>query len=183
MNKKTIVIIIALVVVAFFFGGAFLFNSQSSNSTQMDQQNNQTASGSNATSSDNSQAGSVNSSAADTSASAGQPSNPNALEIDDITVGTGATAAPGMTVTVNYVGTLTNGQKFDASADHGGTFSFVLGAGQVIKGWDEGIQGMKVGGTRKLIIPPSLGYGSQAIGAIPANSTLVFTVDLLKVSQ
>ncbi|MGC9603550.1 MAG: FKBP-type peptidyl-prolyl cis-trans isomerase [Minisyncoccia bacterium] len=92
-------------------------------------------------------------------------------------------------VTVNYTGTLTDGKKFDSSYDHGQPFSFVLGAGQVIQGWDEGVAGMKVGGKRKLTIPPELGYGGQDVkdqsGAtvIPANSTLIFEVELLKVES
>ena len=107
----------------------------------------------------------------------------NQLEITDEVVGTGALAAAGDTVTVNYVGSLTDGTVFDASANHGTAgFTFTLGAGQVIKGWDEGIVGMRVGGTRKLVIPAALAYGNQAVGnVIPANSTLVFTVELLKV--
>lgn len=109
--------------------------------------------------------------------------NADQLQMTDETIGTGATAAAGDTVTVNYVGSLTDGTVFDASANHGTTgFTFKLGAGQVIKGWDEGIVGMKEGGKRKLVIPASLAYGDQAIGnIIPANSTLVFEVDLLKV--
>lgn len=107
------------------------------------------------------------------------------LTVTDEVVGTGAVAAAGDTVTVNYVGSLTDGTVFDASANHGTTgFTFTLGAGQVIKGWDEGIVGMRVGGTRKLVIPASLAYGNQAVGnVIPANSTLVFTVELLKVQK
>ncbi|MEK7135946.1 MAG: FKBP-type peptidyl-prolyl cis-trans isomerase [Patescibacteria group bacterium] len=107
------------------------------------------------------------------------------LQVTDITIGTGDAAAAGDTVTVNYVGSLTDGTVFDASANHGTTgFTFNLGAGQVIKGWDEGIVGMKKGGKRKLIIPASLAYGSQAVGdVIPANATLVFEVELLKVQK
>ena len=107
------------------------------------------------------------------------------LSIKDEVVGTGAVAAAGDSVTVNYVGALTDGTVFDASANHGTTgFTFTLGAGQVIKGWDEGIVGMKVGGKRTLIIPASLAYGDQAIGnVIPANATLVFEVELLKVQK
>ena len=106
------------------------------------------------------------------------------IEQDEV-IGTGATAVAGDTVTVNYVGSLTDGTVFDASADHGTSgFTFVLGAGNVIKGWDEGIVGMKVGGKRKLIIPASLAYGNQAVGnIIPANSTLIFEVELLKVKK
>ena len=111
--------------------------------------------------------------------------NSSQLQVTDEVIGTGATAEPGDSVTVNYVGSLTNGTVFDASANHGSAgFTFTLGAGQVIKGWDEGIVGMKVGGKRKLVIPPALAYGSQAVGSvIPANSTLVFEVELLKVQK
>lgn len=105
----------------------------------------------------------------------------NGLKIEDELVGTGAEAVSGKMVTVNYTGTLTDGTKFDSSYDHGTPFSFNLGAGEVIAGWDQGFNGMKVGGKRKLTIPPSLGYGAQAIGAIPPNSTLIFEVELLKV--
>jgi FKBP-type peptidyl-prolyl cis-trans isomerase len=109
--------------------------------------------------------------------------NANELQATDEVVGTGATAEAGDTVTVNYVGSLTNGTVFDASANHGSTgFTFNLGAGQVIRGWDLGVAGMKEGGKRKLIIPAALAYGDQAIGnVIPAGSTLVFEVELLKV--
>jgi FKBP-type peptidyl-prolyl cis-trans isomerase len=100
----------------------------------------------------------------------------------DLVVGTGATAATGDTVTVNYVGTLTNGTKFDSSYDRNQPFTFVLGAGQVIAGWDQGIPGMKVGGKRRLTIPPSLGYGNVAYGPIPANSTLIFEVELVSIA-
>jgi peptidylprolyl isomerase len=101
------------------------------------------------------------------------------LQIQDEKIGSGAAVKKGDTVKINYVGTLANGTKFDASADHGGPFVTQIGVGQVIKGWDEGIIGMKVGGKRKLIIPPSLGYGNQATGSIPANSTLIFQVELV----
>ena len=102
----------------------------------------------------------------------------------DIKVGTGKEAKTGDTVTVNYRGTLTDGKQFDSSYDRGEPFTFHLGASEVIQGWDEGVQGMKVGGKRKLIIPSDLGYGEQGIGAdIPPNSTLVFEVELLKVEK
>ncbi len=107
---------------------------------------------------------------------------PNGLQIEDETVGTGDTAVAGKQVEVNYTGTLTNGTKFDSSYDHGQTFTFTLGAGQVIQGWDEGVAGMKVGGKRKLTIPPDLGYGAAGAGAvIPPNATLVFEVELVSV--
>jgi len=103
------------------------------------------------------------------------------LIIQDEKVGIGVEAVAGKKVTVNYVGTLTDGTKFDSSYDRNQPFAFNLGAGEVIQGWDQGVNGMKVGGKRKLTIPPSLGYGSQAVGSIPPNSTLVFEVELLKV--
>jgi len=103
------------------------------------------------------------------------------LTTEDLKIGTGAEAVAGKTVTVNYKGTLTNGTQFDSSYDRGEPFSFVLGSGFVIKGWDQGVAGMKVGGKRKLTIPPSLGYGAQVAGTIPANSTLIFEIELLKV--
>jgi FKBP-type peptidyl-prolyl cis-trans isomerase len=104
------------------------------------------------------------------------------LQYWDIKVGTGAEAKSGQQVTVHYTGWLTNGQKFDSSLDRGQPFSFKLGAGQVIKGWDEGVEGMKIGGKRQLRIPPELGYGSRgAGGVIPPNATLIFDVELLGV--
>lgn len=109
--------------------------------------------------------------------------NSDKLQVTDEEVGTGAVAQSGNTVTMNYVGSLTNGNVFDASANHDDKgFTFKLGVGQVIKGWDEGIAGMKEGGKRKLVIPPALAYGDRAMGdTIPANSTLIFEVELLKV--
>jgi len=106
------------------------------------------------------------------------------LQYWDIVVGTGATAAPGNMVKVHYTGFLTTGAKFDSSRDRGEPFAFPLGAGQVIKGWDEGVAGMKVGGQRQLRIPPALGYGaSGAGGVIPPNATLIFDVELLEVGK
>ena len=103
------------------------------------------------------------------------------LVIDDVKIGTGAEATTGKTVTVNYVGRLANGQEFDNSYKRGEPFTFTLGKGQVIPGWDKGIVGMKVGGTRTLVVPPSLGYGDQAAGPIPAHATLLFQIELLSV--
>lgn len=101
---------------------------------------------------------------------------------EDLVIGTGAEAVSGKTVTVNYLGTLQNGTKFDSSYDHGTPFTFHLGAGEVIKGWDQGVAGMKVGGKRRLTIPSELGYGPAGAGsAIPPNATLIFEVELLKV--
>ncbi|AJC21973.1 FKBP-type peptidyl-prolyl cis-trans isomerase [Pandoraea pulmonicola] len=104
------------------------------------------------------------------------------LQYDDLQVGDGAEATAGKTVTVHYTGWLTDGQKFDSSKDRNDPFAFVLGGGMVIRGWDEGVAGMKVGGKRKLVIPPELGYGARgAGGVIPPNATLVFEVELLNV--
>jgi len=115
----------------------------------------------------------------------GQPTTTSSgLQYWDIVVGSGPTAAPGNMVHVHYSGFLTNGEKFDSSRDRGEPFSFPLGAGQVIKGWDEGVAGMKVGGQRQLRIPPELGYGAAgAGGAIPPNATLIFDVELLGVDK
>lgn len=106
---------------------------------------------------------------------------PSGLQYWDIKTGSGATAMAGNTVQVHYTGWLTDGKKFDSSVDRGQPFSFRLGAGRVIKGWDEGVAGMKVGGKRQLRIPPDLGYGPNGAGPIPPNSTLIFDVELLDV--
>ena len=104
------------------------------------------------------------------------------LEWETIAEGDGDMAVPGRSVTVHYTGWLTNGTKFDSSHDRVEPFTFRLGAGEVIKGWDEGVEGMKVGGKRKLTIPPKLGYGRfGSPPVIPGNATLVFEVELLKV--
>jgi len=102
------------------------------------------------------------------------------LEIENLKVGDGAEAVAGKVVSVHYTGWLTNGNKFDSSVDRGQPFQFTLGAGQVIQGWDKGVAGMKIGGKRKLTIPPEMGYGARGAGAvIPPNATLVFEVELL----
>lgn len=103
------------------------------------------------------------------------------LKYEDLVEGDGAEASKGQTAVVHYTGWLTDGSKFDSSKDRNQPFSFGLGKGMVIRGWDEGVQGMKVGGTRKLTIPPQLGYGAAgAGGVIPPNATLVFEVELLE---
>jgi FKBP-type peptidyl-prolyl cis-trans isomerase len=107
---------------------------------------------------------------------------PSGLKYLDMVEGSGETPQSGQTVMVHYTGTLVDGTKFDSSRDRNRPFEFKLGAGQVIKGWDEGIATMKIGGRRQLVIPPSLGYGSRGIGPIPPNSTLVFDVELLQAS-
>jgi FKBP-type peptidyl-prolyl cis-trans isomerase FkpA len=110
------------------------------------------------------------------------PAGPTTLTVEDLAVGTGATAVTGDTLTVNYVGTLLDGTKFDSSYDRNQPFSFRLGAGQVIAGWDQGLPGMRVGGKRRLTIPPSLGYGNRQVGPIPPNSTLRFEIELVSIA-
>ncbi len=109
---------------------------------------------------------------------------PSGLKYVDIVVGTGAAVKTGDHVSVNYVGKLLDGTKFDASADHGGTFDYVQGVTSLIAGWTEGTSTMKVGGKRKLIIPPQLGYGMQGAGdAVPPNATLIFEIELVSINN
>jgi FKBP-type peptidyl-prolyl cis-trans isomerase FkpA len=111
-----------------------------------------------------------------------KPAETGELKIEEVQAGTGDEAVEGKEVTVHYTGTLTDGTKFDSSHDRGEPFSFRIGAGMVIPGWDQGIKGMKVGGKRKLTIPPALGYGERgAGGTIPPNATLLFDIELLSV--
>jgi FKBP-type peptidyl-prolyl cis-trans isomerase len=117
-----------------------------------------------------------------TTANATEVSMPDGLRYTDEQIGTGAEATTGKTAVVHYTGWLMDGSKFDSSVDRNQPFSFPLGAGQVIKGWDEGVVGMKVGGKRTLIVPPALGYGARGAGnVIPPNATLKFEVQLLDV--
>lgn len=109
--------------------------------------------------------------------------NQTGVQKEDIVVGQGEVAAAGDLVTVNYIGTLTNGKVFDSSFDRHQPFAFQLGVGQVIRGWDEGVAGMRIGGKRRLVIAPDYGYGANAAGSIPPNSTLVFEVELLGVQH
>ncbi|MDD2851046.1 MAG: FKBP-type peptidyl-prolyl cis-trans isomerase [Desulfuromonadaceae bacterium] len=109
---------------------------------------------------------------------------PSGLKYTDVVVGKGASPSLGKSVKVHYTGTLENGKKFDSSVDRNEPFSFTIGVGQVIKGWDEGVMTMKIGGKRKLIIPAKLGYGARgAGGVIPPNATLLFDVELLDVAK
>ncbi len=120
--------------------------------------------------------------ASDEASSSGLVTTSSGLQYQDITVGKGASPSVGRTVVVHYTGTLENGRKFDSSRDRNEPFSFQIGVGQVIKGWDEGVMSMKAGGRRKLVIPSALGYGSRgAGGVIPPNATLIFDVELLDV--
>ena len=105
------------------------------------------------------------------------------LQVQDIIVGTGETAMKGDRVVVNYVGRFVDGKVFDSSLTRGEPFQFVLGSGQVIKGWDEGLLGMKKGEKRLLAIPPQMAYGANAVGTIPANATLVFEVEILGITH
>jgi peptidylprolyl isomerase len=107
--------------------------------------------------------------------------SPSGLQYRDDAVGEGREAKAGDTVSVHYTGTLQDGSKFDSSRDRGQPLQFPLGAGHVIKGWDEGVAGMKIGGRRTLVIPPELGYGARGTGPIPPNSTLVFDVELMDI--
>lgn len=107
------------------------------------------------------------------------PTEPSLFRVEDIVVGSGAPAAAGDTLTVHYIGTLENGQVFDDSYARGEPFTFRLGAGAVIQGWDQGLVGMRVGGKRRLIIPPELAYGSQGRAPIPPNATLHFDIELI----
>jgi len=108
---------------------------------------------------------------------------PSGLQYEDLVPGSGDSPKTGKKVTVHYTGWLTNGTKFDSSVDRNEPFTFVIGAGQVIPGWDEGVMSMKIGGKRKLVIPPELGYGAGgAGGVIPPNATLVFEVILLDIN-
>ncbi len=104
------------------------------------------------------------------------------FKVTDVVVGTGAEAKNGDAATVNYIGTLDDGTKFDSSYDRKQPLTFIVGAGKVIKGWDLGVLGMKVGGKRTLVIPPELAYGARANGPVPANATLHFTVELMGVN-
>ncbi len=122
--------------------------------------------------------------ASEKTAASKQVTTPSGLKYVDVKVGKGASPVKGKMVKVHYTGTLENGKKFDSSVDRNEPFSFVIGVGQVIAGWDEGVMGMKVGGKRKLTIPASLGYGRRGAGSdIPPNATLLFDVELLDVAK
>lgn len=107
--------------------------------------------------------------------------NINRMVVDDVKIGTGEAVKEGDTVAVHYIGTLQNGKEFDNSRKRGAPFEFKVGEGRVIKGWDEGLVGMQVGGQRMLVIPPDMAYGEQGVGPIPGNSTLVFAIELMEI--
>lgn len=158
MTTKVLAAVAAAAVIILIIGGVIVLNSTNN--------------------SDNPQAGA---SATPSSSPAAQSSS-GQLESTDQVVGTGAEAKEGSTITVKYTGTLTDGTVFDSTDRHGGQpATFKLAKGSLIDGWVQGIPGMKVGGKRRLVIPPSLGYGAQAMGSIPANSTLVFDIELMDV--
>lgn len=173
-NKKFVLVTIALIIL--FVAGAYYVYKIPSPVTEDLSQNIESSDTINSVDSGNTLG-------AETSVATGSANNQmnEQLITQDLVVGTGVEAVAGKKVTVNYLGTLTSGTKFDSSYDRNEPFSFSLGAGEVIAGWDQGVAGMKVGGKRKLTIPPSLGYGSADLDVIPPNSTLVFEVELLKV--
>ncbi len=179
-KNKLIAVVVSVTIAAFFFGGVLIY-SFNKNVEESIISNTATSSlpfdtttspiTSNATSSFNQNIMTTTTSH-------------EGLIIEERQVGTGAEAKAGQTVAVNYIGTLENGTKFDSSYDRGQPIVFTLGVGQVIKGWDQGIAGMKVGGKRRLVIPSALAYGNQAVGGvIPANSTLIFEVELMGIQK
>jgi FKBP-type peptidyl-prolyl cis-trans isomerase len=123
----------------------------------------------------------LNSTAPRTVADSDFTTSPTGLKFHDFVAGTGDEASFGLIATVHYTGWLTNGSKFDSSLDRNDPFAFRVGVGGVIRGWDEGVAGMRVGGKRQLVIPPALAYGASGTGSIPPNSTLVFEIELLRV--
>lgn len=110
-------------------------------------------------------------------------SSSDGLVVEDNVLGSGDEVKAGDTISVNYTGMLPDGTKFDSSYDRGEPIEFMVGSGQIIRGFDEGVRGMKIGGKRRLTIPPALGYGANQVGPIPANSTIIFDVELMKISQ
>jgi len=185
MDQKTkntwVAVVVSIAIVALFFGGLFIYSNNNSASNNVN-----TVGADNSTDLQASTSAELINNVATSTQIKKTNMEPittaDGLIIQDEVIGTGAEAKAGQKVTVNYSGTLTNGTKFDSSYDHGKPFEFNLGVGEVIRGWDEGFAGMKVGGKRKLTIPSALGYGAQgAGGVIPPNATLIFEVELLGV--
>ncbi len=178
MNKTASLILFAAIAVAIIIGAVW-YGENGLQSTNNNLQNTSNLQAAGTQAADNAATSTITTT---TTTTMNQQSN--GLIIKDLTVGTGTVAENGETVSVLYTGTLDDGTVFDASAKHGNQpFSFTLGAGEVIKGWDLGVLGMKVGGKRELTIPAALGYGAQgAGGVIPPNATLHFTVELLSVN-
>ncbi len=173
-KNKWIAIVIALIAVGIALGGYSLYQNSMGPTVVSAPDTNQAATSAALTAQ------------ATTTTNMNEPTTlPDGLIIQDEQIGTGPAAKAGDQLEMNYVGTLEDGTKFDSSYDRNQPLPFTLGVGQVIKGWDEGVVGMKVGGKRKLIIPPALGYGNQAVptstGTIPANSTLIFEIELVSI--
>ncbi len=167
MEKKILIVIIVFVVLAALVYLQLSNNKENPNTQLLGQVNFPTASSQTSTS---------------TTTTPSPTVTVNQLQMADIKIGTGSAVKSGDTVKINYAGTLTNGQKFDSSYDRGQPFETQIGVGKVIKGWDLGVIGMKVGGKRRLIIPPDLGYGEKGVGGvIPPNATLVFDLELLEI--
>lgn len=173
-KNKWIAMVVAIVIVAFFFGTIVLYSFNKNVEKNLDVNSNGEVSA----------VKPINKITTDTNTknNMNTTTSPEGLVVEDKVVGTGDEAVAGKTVFVDYVGTLENGTKFDSSYDRGEPIEFVLGTGRVIKGWDMGIAGMKVGGKRRLVIPADLAYGNRAVGGvIPANAVLVFEVELVGV--
>ena len=170
---KGLAVVISLALAGCHHGGAAMSSGSESGTSS-------TSSSTPSTSSSTSSSSSTSTGASATTSGAQEVTMPSGLKYEDLKVGDGAVAENGMTASVHYTGWLTDGTKFDSSVDRGQPFSFRLGAGQVIRGWDEGVRGMRVGGKRKLTIPPDLGYGAAGTpgGPIPPNATLIFDVEL-----
>ena len=153
--NKIVLVIITIIILILLAGGVYFLTKPDASQNQQQNQNQQTSTN----------------------------YNIQGMKVEILKEGTGEAAKKGDVVSVHYVGTLENGTKFDSSIDRGERFSFTLGENRVIQGWELGVAGMKVGEKRKLTIPPELGYGSQAVGGvIPANSTLIFEVELFKIN-
>lgn len=188
MSKNLKVIIFLIILIVIVAGGvAYYFRGKKTNQAAINQPSGNQSAGSPAASgqpADNQKLtvgeSSQNGTAANPAANSAAESN--SLEIKTLKEGTGEGAKSGDKLEVHYTGMLQDGTKFDSSRDRGQPFDFTLGAGQVIKGWDQGMIGMKVGEIRKLVIPPDLGYGNANMGTIPPNSTLIFEVELLKIN-